>query len=387
MKPAGPSLIFFYLLLLWSCSKGEKTSGDKGERPIVKGVEVAVVRAETISDSLEAAGTVTPEKSTVLSSKAVGTIVSVMAREGDPVKKGQTLIQIDARDYRAELQGAQAALDEASSAVGAAESAVISARGQEELAAATFKRYEPLVAKGSVTPHEFDEVNAKRNIAAAELARAEDNLRAARARKKSAEAKVAYAQTLLSYTRIESPFDGVVAAKSAEVGALAAPGAPLMVVEQRGPYRLEAQLGETWLAQVKLAMAVAVVIEAIDAKLTGKVEEIVPAGDPQSRTFTIRIALPTHALLHSGLYGKALFALGTREAMLVPADSIIERGQLTGVYTVDDAGLVHLRLITPGKRHDGKLEVLSGLSPGDRIIVKGAKDVAEGSRVGLPAAR
>jgi len=387
MKPAQASLICLWLVLLWACSRGEKTSGDASERPLVSGVEVAVVRPETVADSLEAVGTVTPEKSTVLSSKAVGTIVAVMARAGDPVKKGQPLIEIDARDYRAELQSAQAALEEANSAVGAAEAAVISARGQKDLAAATFKRYEPLVAKGSVTPHEFDEVNAKHNIAAAELAGAEDNLRAARARKKSAEAKVAYAQTLLSYTRIESPFDGVVAAKSAEVGALAAPGAPLMVVEQGGPYRLEAQVGETWLAYVKRAMAVAVVIDAIDAKLTGKVEEILPAGDPQSRTFTIRIALPSHTMLHSGLYGKALFPRGTREAVLVPAAAIIERGQLTGLYTVDDSGLVHLRLITPGKRHDGKLEVLSGLSPGDRIVINGTKEVAEGSRVALPAAR
>ncbi|MGE5216750.1 MAG: efflux RND transporter periplasmic adaptor subunit [Chloroflexota bacterium] len=386
MKPGQTSMICLWLLL-WACSRGEKTSDDTSEHPLVSGVEVAVVRPETVAQSLEAVGTVTPEKSTVLSSKAVGTIVAVMARAGDPVKKGQPLIEIDARDYRAELQSAQAALEEANSAVGAADAAVISARGQKDLAAATFKRYEPLVAKGSVTPHEFDEVNAKHNIAAADLARAEDNLRAARARKKSAEARVAYAQTLLSYTRIDSPFDGVVAAKSAEVGALAAPGTPLMVVEQRGPYRLEAQVGETWLAHVKRAMAVAVVIDAIDAKLTGKVEEILPAGDPQSRTFTIRIALPSHALLHSGLYGKALFPLGTREALLVPAAAIIERGQLTGLYTVDDAGLVHLRLITLGKRHDGKQEVLSGLSPGDRVVVNGTREVTEGSRVALPAAR
>ena len=194
MKAAQVSLICLWLVLLWACSRGEKTSENADKSPLVSGVEVAVVRPETVADSLEAAGTVTPEKTTVLSSKAVGTIVAVMAREGDPVKKGQPLIEIDPRDYRAELQSAQAALEEANSAVGAAAAAVISARGQKDLAAATFKRYEPLVAKGSVTPHEFDEVNANHNIAAAELARAEDNLRAARARKKSAEAKVAYAQ-------------------------------------------------------------------------------------------------------------------------------------------------------------------------------------------------
>lgn len=378
--------ICFTLFLLWACSKEKKISGDKIEQPLVRDAEVALVRPETVPDSIEFAGTVIAEKTTVLSSKTVGTIVAVMAKEGDRVKKGQPLIEIDARDYRAELQGAQAALEEANSAGGAAESAVTSARGQKELAAATFKRYEPLLAKGSVTPQEFDEVRAKHNIAEAELARAEDNLRAARARRKLAEAKIASAQSLLSYTKIVSPFDGAVTAKSADIGTLAAPGTPLMTVEQSGPYRLEVQVGETWLARVKLGMAVRVVIDAIKAELSGKINEIVPAGDPQSRTFAIRIGLPSHSLLHSGLYGKAQISFGTREVLLVPAASITERGQLVSLYTVDDTGLVHLRLVTPGKHYDGKVEVLSGLAPGDRIVVSGTNKVLEGSRVALPAA-
>jgi membrane fusion protein, multidrug efflux system len=379
-------LVSFLLLLLWACSR-EKTTAGKIEPPLVRDAEVAVVQPESLPDSVDFAGTVIAEKTTVLSSKTVGTIVAVMAKEGDRVKKGQPLIEIDARDYRADLHAAQAALEEANSAAKAADSAITSAREQKNLAAATFKRYEPLVAKGSVTPQEFDEVRTKRSIAEAELARAEDNLRAAHARRKAAEAKVAYAQSLLSYTTIVSPFDGAVTAKSADIGALAAPGTPLMTVEQRGPYRLEVQVGETWLSRIKLGMAVRVVIDAINANLSGKVNEIVPAGDPQSRTFAIRIGLPAHTLLHSGLYGKAQIPLGMRDVLLVPAASITERGQLVSLYTVDDTGLVHLRLVTPGKHYDGKVEVLSGLAPGDRIVVGGVNKVVEGSRVALPAAR
>jgi multidrug efflux system membrane fusion protein len=75
-----------------------------------------------------------------------------------------------------------------------------------------------------------------------------------------------------------------------------------------------------------------------------------------------------------------------REVVLVPAASITERGQLVSLYTVDDTGLVHLRLVTPGKHYDGKVEVLSGLAPGERIVVSGTNKVLEGSRVALPAA-
>jgi membrane fusion protein, multidrug efflux system len=379
------TIAFILVLFLGSCSKGKKTSEKTTELPVIRDIQVALVRPETVEDSFESVGTVTPGKSTMLSSQTIGTIVAVLAKEGDRVKQGQTLIEIDARDLRAELEGAQAALEEANFAAGAAESAVSSVRDQKELAASTFKRYEPLVARGSVTPQEFDEVNAKRKVADAELARAEENLRAVRARRKSAEAKVAYAKTLLSYTKILSPFDGVVTAKNAEVGLLATPGSPLMTVEQSGPFRLEVQVGETWIAQVKLGMAARIAIDAIKAELTGKIDEIVPAGDPRSRTFTIKIGLPSHPLLRSGLYGRAVFPLGKTQVMLVPAASVVERGQLVGLYAVDDAGRVHLRLVQLGGRHDGKLEVLSGLEAGDRIVVDGIKRISEGSRIALPA--
>ena len=380
------TILFVLLLFLGSCSKEKKTAEETTEPPVIRDIQVALVRPETVVDSFESVGTVTPGNSTMLSSKTVGTIVLVLAKEGDRVKQGQTLIEIDARDLRAELEGAQAALEEANFAAGAAESAVSSARGQKELAASTFKRYEPLVARGSVTPQEFDEVSAKGKVADAELARAEANLRAARARRKSADAKVAYAQTLLSYTKILSPFDGVVTARNAEVGLLAAPGSPLMTVEQSGPFRLEVQVGETWIPQVKLGMVARIAIDAIKAELNGTVDEIVPAGDPRSRTFTIKIGLPSHPLLRSGLYGRALFSLDKKQVMLVPAASVVERGQLVGLYAVDDAGRVHLRLVQLGGRHDGKLEVLSGLEAGDRIVVDGIKRISEGSRIALPPA-
>ncbi len=377
----GRAILVLFLIFLWTCSREEKVSKETAEQPIVRDVQVAWVRPETVEDSFEAVGTVKAGMSTVLSSKTVGTIVSVMAQEGDRVRKGQRLIEIDDRDLRAELQGAQAALEEAHSAIGAAESAVASARGQKELAAATFKRYEPLVAKGSVTPQEFDEVTAKYKVANAELERAEKNLRAFEARKKQAEAKLAYAQTRLSYTKIVSPFDGIVTAKSGEVGVLASPGTPLMTVEQAGRYRLEVQVGESSLAHVKLGMVVPVAIDSLDAALTGKVGEIVPAADPQSHTFTIKIDLPARPLLRSGVYGKASFSRGQTQTLLAPIQGVIERGQLTGVFVADKDGWIQFRLIKVGKRHDGRVEILSGLNAGERVVVKGAERIAEGSRI------
>ena len=380
-------LILPLVVFLGACSRGKESSRGVTEEPVVRDVEVVFVRPEAVEDSFESVGTVKARNTAVLSSKTVGTIVAVMAKEGDRIKKGQTLIEIDNRDLRAELQGAQAALDEANWVIKAAESAVISARGQRDLAAATFKRYEFLIARGSVTPQEFDEVSAKSKVADAELGHAEENLRAARARRTQAEAKVSYAKTILSYTKITSPFDGVVTTKNAEVGALASPGNPLMIVEQSGLYRLEVQVGESSLADVKLGMAVPVVIDAVKTELPGNVGEIVPAVDPQSRTFTIKIEIPSHPLLRSGLYGKTRFPMGKKEVLVVPSQAVIERGQLLGVYTVDDQGIVRLRLIKTGRRYEQRIEVLSGLTPGDHIVARGMEKISEGSRVAPPPAK
>ncbi len=378
---------FLALCFLCACAKEDKPTRQQAEPILVRDVELAPVQAQGVEDSFESVGTVKAIRSAVLSSKTVGTVVAIPVKEGDRIKKGQTLVEIDSRDLQAELQAARAALEEANSAIGAAESTVTSARGEKDLAEATFKRYQPLVGKGSVTPHEFDEVSAKQKIADAEFNRAEDNLRAARARKTMAMAKVSSAETLLGYTKIMAPFDGVVTAKPGETGALASPGTPLITVEQTGPYRLEAQVGESSLANVKMNMAVPVSLSSIKAELTGKVVEIVPAADPQSRTFTIKIELPSHPLLHSGQYGRARFVRGKTTALLVPSQAVVEKGQLVGVYVADDSGLARLRLVTTGKSYGDKIEILSGLTAGERIVIRGKERVSDGSRIALPAAQ
>ena len=243
------------------------------------------------------------------------------------------------------------------------------------------------MAKGSVTPQEFDEVSAKYRIASAELERAENNLRVQKARKKQAEAKVSYAQTRLSFTKISAPFDGIVTAKTAEVGGLASPGSPLVTLEQRGFYRLEVQVGESRLGGVKAGTAVPVEIDAIDKELTGQIGEIVPAADPQSRSFTVKIDIPAVPGLHSGLYGKARFRAGKKELLAVPTAALVEKGQLVGLYVVDDRGVARLRLVSTGKQYGRKTEILSGLSAGERMVVGGLDKISDGSRVALPVER
>ena len=135
------------------------------------------------------------------------------------------------------------------------------------------------------------------------------------------------------------------------------------------------------LRKIRLGTPVQISIDALGPQeLSSRVSEIVPASDPGSRSSTVKIDLSQPAL-RSGLYGKARFSVGQKQAVQVPQKAILQRGQLVGVFIVDPSDVVRLRLIQAGKTYGDRTEVLSGINDGDRIIVEGLEKVKEGDRV------
>jgi RND family efflux transporter MFP subunit len=204
----------------------------------------------------------------------------------------------------------------------------------------------------------------------------------AKAGQSQAQAALSQARTSLEYARIRAPFDGVVTEKKADSGALASPGMPIFTVEDVRRFRLEAIVNESDLRYVRTGEQVSVAIDALDnAGLKGKVVQIVPAADPASRTFLVKIDLPTDTRLRSGLFGRAQFSRGERQALLIPRSAVVERGQLQGVFVLDQNGVANLRYITLGKPSGVAIEVLAGLQDGERLVTKpGAVDL-NGKRV------
>ncbi|MBI4522266.1 MAG: efflux RND transporter periplasmic adaptor subunit [Deltaproteobacteria bacterium] len=383
MKTKG-LVVFLLAFVLSSCARENKTSREGTPPKPVGGVAVEEIQPVAVEEFFDAVGTVKARRSAPLSSRVVGTILTVAVREGDRVRKGQRLVEIDSRDLRAGLDEAEASIEEMEWTLKAAESAVAAAEGQKDLALATFKRYESLIARGSVTPQEYDEAKARYEVADAEAVRAGRSLSALKAKREQAQAKLSHARTVLDYTNIVAPFDGLVTAKTAEVGMLASPGTALLTIEETGRYCLEAEIGESRLAYARIGTSVRVSIAALGREFSGTVAEITPAADPQSRTFTLKIDLPAHSDIRSGLYGKAEIPFAKRKILLVPLEAVLRRGQLVAVYVVDVGGVVQLRLITTGKRYNEKVEVLSGVIPGERIIMRGVEKISEGERVSAP---
>ncbi len=360
----GPGFSFLVLLAVVSlagCSSEQTPAAPSPET--VRNIPVLAVQQASVPDLLEAVGTVRAAQTSDAASQMMGNIVEIRVHEGDHVQRGQVLAVIDDSQPRA-------ALDRAIAAELAAQQQLVGADSDLALAESTLQRYQTLWEKKSVSPQEFDEVKARQQAALA-------HRDMARAGRTQAQAALSQARTSLDYTRIRAPFDGVVTEKKADSGTLVSPGMPIFTVEDVRRYRLEATVNENDLRYVRTGQQVAVVIDALDnVGLKGKVVQIVPAADAASRTFLVKIDLPTDTRLRSGLFGRAQFSRGERQALLIPRSAVVERGQLQGSYVLDQNKVASLRYITLGKRSGAEVEVLAGLQDGERIVTKpGAVDL------------
>ena len=383
------------LALLSSCARKQQVST---LAPIVQGVKVEAVKTSSVDYFYEAVGTVRAKSSSVIAARIMGNIVRLHVREGDRVRAGQTVIELENREAGTQLAKTQAglresteALDEVQRNIRAAEAAQTATRANEKLAQTTFNRYQTLFQRQSVSPQEFDEVRTKLEIARAENERTERMLQAAKskqdqmlARIDQAKADVSGARIYAGYAHLVSPINGAVVSKQGDVGSMATPGAPLITIENDSSYQLEVAVEESQLSNIHLQDQARVEIEALGNKeLTCSVVEIVPAADPNSRSFTVKLALPNMpgVQLRSGLYGRARFISGQRQALAIPQKAITQWGQLTGVFVVDQSGVARLRLVRTGKSFGEKIEVLSGLGDGEQIVVDVPPALQDGSRV------
>jgi RND family efflux transporter MFP subunit len=330
---------------------------DSASPAVVENVQARVVESQMqeLPVNLRSTGTVHARETAVVSAQVMGRVQQVLVREGDSVRAGQTLIVLDDAALRAALEQAQAGLK-------AAQNAQAAAQTNAALATSTLNRYKQLESEKSVSPQEMDEVSQRAESA-------EANLEAVRAQTDGAQAQVNGAHTMLGYTRLAAPFSGIVTARMVDPGTMAAPGVPLIQVDQAGALQLQASVDESAIGAVHKGMKVQVAIDgAGSSSMTGTVAEIVPAADPSSHSFLVKIDLPSSAQLRAGMYGTAEFANGTRQAILIPRSAVVMRGSLACAYVLDGQGIAQLRYLTLGTGQGNLIEVLSGVSSGEKLV-------------------
>jgi RND family efflux transporter MFP subunit len=338
------------LVCISGCSNSD--TAEKAQPPVVKGLTLQKLALVSVAEQFEVSGTVKAKNSAQLAARIAGTVSGVQAREGDRVRRGSLLVTLDA-------------LESTAGATGAAH-AVAEALARKKLADVTYERFSRLFDEQAVTRQELDTRRAERDMADQALARAREAARGAAA--------------LAGYTRISAPISGIVTAKTVDPGSTVFPGMPLMTVEEEGAFRLEVAVPESLQGKVAVGASVPVSVDGINEGAVGTVVEIVPTVDPGSRTFIVKLDIPAKGM-RSGRFGRALLPVGEKQGLLVPKTAVVERGQLTFVWVVDDGNIVRMRLVKPGAERTDRIEILSGLSAGERIVVGGIEKVTDGARV------
>ena len=351
----GASLLAVSAAFMAGCHGGETARPAAVETVAARVVES---RQAEVPVNLRATGTVHARETAQISAQVMGRIEQVLVREGDTVRAGQALIVLDGAALHASLAQAQAAAIAAQNEEAAAES-------NANLAASTLGRYQQLEAEKSVSPQEMDEVTRRAQAARAQLD-------AAHAQDEAARAQASGARTMLGYTRIEAPFAGIVTARMADPGTMAAPGVLLLQVDRAGALQLQVSVDESAIAAVRTGMRTQVAVDGVPQPLTGTVAEIVPAADPTSRSFLVKIDLPLPDQLpnqlRAGIFGSAEFRNGTRQAILAPRSAVVQRGALECAYVLGGEGIAQLRYVTLGATHGDSVEVLSGIAAGERLV-------------------
>lgn len=333
----------------------------------------------TVPLTEEVVGTLKPKTVTTLSSKVMGNVLEVLKREGDLVEPGEILVKIDAKEIRSDLAGAHASISEAQavssevrSLIKNAEAAKQAAQHELNLAKVSFQRIKELYDKKSVTQQEYDQANTRYLQANSQLTQAsaqisglEAKLSQTAAKSRQAQAGLSKVNTIKDLAEVRSPFFGRIISRKVEPGMLAAPGVPLMVLEDIGGIRFEAIVPERLLSFLPEGATIPIRIDAVgEDSFPGTVVEIVPGADPLSHTFTVKLSIPDDVRFHNGMYARGTVNKGEEKVMLIPASAVERRGQLEGVVVKSGQKRIY-RLIKTGKSFGDRIEVLSGLNSGD----------------------
>ena len=303
-------------------------------------VRTVVVENKARRSSEEVVGTVRAKLHAAIEAKVSARIEALLVAPGQMVKAGDLIAQLDAREIQARLDQALALREQTTRDL---------ARGRE------------LLDKKITTQADFDAVQARASMA---------------------EGAAREMETMLGYTKVVAPFNGIVTRKLADVGDLAAPGKSIIEMEDPSALRFEADVPEALIGHVKLGAKLPVRVSEGAAPIEGTVVEVAPVADDASRTFLVKLDLPPAEGVRSGQFGRVLVPTGEAKSIRVPAAAVVTRGQMECVFVVV-SDRAQLRIVRTGKHAGGEVEILAGLSAGERVVSAGAESLRDGQPVAI----
>lgn len=387
-------------------------------------VTVAEVTTTDIDSTLNASGTVIAYERTPVMSQAAGLqITDVLVERGDYVTRGQVLARLNDRVLNAEkleaegaVAQAKARVDEllagsrseeiarAESRVANARSAVAQAESELELVQKRAERNQTLQAEGAISRDRLDEILNQERVAESDLIGAKANLNEARQelaqlRAGSRPETIAQARAELTQARgrlqvieaqladatITAPTAGIIASREAKVGQITSNSEMLFAIIQDGRLELRLEIPETLIGKIQPGQSALVTSNNRDLKLTGKVRQIDPAIDDSSRQATVRVDLPQSTNLKPGMFLQAAINTATNQGLAVPIAALLpQSGNRAIAFVVQPDNTVKAQKVIMGEiLSEQKAEIIEGLQPGDRIVLKGAAYLQDGDRVAV----
>ena len=309
-------------------------------------VAIASPPFETISVRYEEAprervwdGRIEAVNQATVSAQTSGRVAELPYDVNDFVDAGDVVMRFTDTEQRAALNRAEAALAEARARLANAET--------------EFERAETMIANNSISQSRFDQAKAERD--------------SARARLDAAIAGVETAREQLEYTVVRAPYAGIVSERHVELGELVAPGQPLISGLSLQSLRVNVDVPQSMFHAVHTIGKAFVYID--DERIEAENLTFFPVADIGSNTFRVRVNLPDGAAtLYPGMFVKVGFVVGETERLLIPAEAVVRRSELSGVY-VTDGERVALRQVRLGRTYDGSVEVLAGLEAGETVAV------------------
>lgn len=349
---ATVAMALFGMLAATGCGGDGGETKDSPRSAVAADIRIAAQQG--VPDVVRVTGTVEPFARVSPGTKIMGRIDRMEVRAGDRVSKGMVLARLESRDLDAAVTTAEAA-------VAMAEANLKNARSQ-------YHRMIDLHQKGSVTRKNLEDATAGYEVAEAALAQAQAGLEAAKVTR--------------SYAVIRSPINGFVVRKMAEAGDMAAPGRALFTLEELSRVKVILKVPESEVVGVSAGSQVSIEVDVLQRKWEAKVDRVIPAADSGSRTYEVHVILPNaDGQLRSGMFARGSFERGIRDALQVARTAIVSRGQLDGLFVVDADGVARLRWIRQGKVVDGNVEIISGLSAGERYLISPPAGFVDGTPV------
>lgn len=344
-------LVLAVSLGLAACGDAEQSKPAVNAQHSVQ-AQISLIEPAEVDVTSPTTGSVVALESVKVASRLMGYIKNIAVAEGQSVKQGQRLFSIDPLDIEGAVEQARLGLRQADDAM--------------KDAKADFDRFDNLFKDDVVSRQQYEKMKLNYDIAVSRAAQAKAGL--------------GTAQGQMRYATVTSPINGVVTQKLANEGDIAAPGHPVLMVENPARLQVQTAVSETLYRGLRVGQVLPVELDGQAQTVSAKVASLSPAADPMTHTYSVKLDIAVPGL-KSGTFARVLIPTGKRSLLAVPEAAVLERAGIVGVFVVDAQNVAQYRMVRTGKTESGRVEVLSGLNPGERVVTGNAQAVSNGDKV------